>query len=263
MHDRRATTESRVRLRARCRVLVVTLTAATLLTFLIAAAAFGGPAGGGSVDAVAAADAQAGSSVYANSCARCHGLRGQGGVGPTLAAAAFPGLVAPKVRVGGGGMPAFEGRLPEADIDNVSAFVAQELADPAASTASVADGGVLFRLYCAGCHGATGRGGALVEGSNAPSLEGMPAANALAAVIKGPQNMPVFTGTLDVRQQASVARYIQAALTEPDTPGGYGLGFIGPVVEGIVSWIGLVVLIFIAVWLAWTKGGAFRDRSRP
>ena len=89
----------------------------------------------------------------------------------------------------------------------------------------------------------------------------MPAANALAAVIRGPGNMPVFTGTLDVRQQASVALYIQATLVAPATPGGFGLGFIGPVVEGIVSWVALVALIFIAVWLAWRKGGVARGRS--
>ena len=160
-------------------------------------------------------------------------------------------------------MPSFEGRLSDADIDNVAADVAQELADPAATRAGVADGGVAYRLYCAGCHGATGRGGALIEGANAPSLHDIPAANALSAMIAGPGNMPVFTGTLDIRQQTSVARYVQATITDPQAPGGYGLGFIGPVVEGIVSWIGVVVLIFIAIWLAWTRGGALRDRSRP
>ena len=122
------------------------------------------------------------------------------------------------------------------------------------------DGGVVYRLYCAGCHGATGRGGALVEGGNAPSLGGKPAANALAAMIAGPKNMPVFTGTLDVRQQAAVARYIHATLVRPETPGGYGLGFFGPVAEGIVAWAGLAVLILIAVWLAWRKGGTADDR---
>jgi mono/diheme cytochrome c family protein len=130
-----------------------------------------------------------------------------------------------------------------------------------ARTATVPDGGVAYRLYCSGCHGATGRGGALVEGRNAPSFTGKPAANALAAVIRGPRNMPVFTGTLDVRQQTSVALYIQATLVAPPTPGGFGLFFIGPVVEGIVSWVALVALIYIAVWLAWKKGGAARGRS--
>jgi ubiquinol-cytochrome c reductase cytochrome c subunit len=241
--------------------------AAALLTVVVALALLS--AGGmsavtqadGATQKLAAADARAGATVYANQCARCHGPKGEGGVGPSLAAAAFPGLVASKVLAGGGGMPAFGGRLPAADVQNVSAHVAQDLADPAAAEAKVADGGVVFRLYCSGCHGATGRGGALVEGRNAPSLRGRPPANALAAMIRGPRNMPVFTGTLDVRQQASVARYIQATLFDPATPGGLGLGFLGPVIEGFVSWLALALLIFVAVWLARKRGGGARGRS--
>jgi ubiquinol-cytochrome c reductase cytochrome c subunit len=223
---------------------------------LVSAAAAAAPEGGGEPPAVFAADVQAGGSIYAGQCASCHGPDGAGSAAaPSLAAAAFADVVAPKVRAGGGGMPAFEGRLGATGVDDVSAYVAQELSDPAARTATVPDGGVVYRIYCSGCHGATGRGGALVEGRNAPSLKGVPSANALAAMIAGPGNMPVFTGTLDVRQQAGTARYIQAVLVDPATPGGYGLGFIGPVVEGIVSWLGLVVLMLVAIWLAWRKGG--------
>ena len=249
------------RARFRSLSLVAAVAVVAAVSLIAAATVTGAPAGGGAPQAVAAADAQAGRSVFASQCAGCHGPNGEGGVGPSLAAAGFADLVAPKVRAGGGGMPAFQGRLSAADIDDVSAFVAEQLADPAARTATVPDGGVAYRLYCAGCHGATGRGGALVEGRNAPSFKGKPAANALAAVIRGPRNMPVFTGTLDVRQQTAVALYIQATLVAPATPGGFGLGFIGPVVEGIVSWVALIALIYIAVWLAWKKGGAARGRS--
>jgi ubiquinol-cytochrome c reductase cytochrome c subunit len=245
----------------RPRLLVAALVAIAAVSLVAAAVVQAVPGGGGSAPAVLGADAQAGSSIYASNCAPCHGPQGKGGIGPTLAAAAFPSLVSTKVRVGGGGMPAFGGKLAPADIDNVALYVAQKLADPAAGKASVTGGGGVYRLYCAGCHGGSARGGALVQGKNAPSLKNRPAANALAAMVRGPRNMPVFTGTLDVTQQASVARYIQAALQNPAHPGGWGLGFIGPVVEGIVSWLALVVLIFIAVWLAWQRGGAHRDRA--
>ena len=242
-----------------CLVLLCAVPA--LVALGVAAPAHAAQLGDGAAPALAAADPQAGSSVYGSQCAGCHGARGEGASGPALAAAAFADLVAPKVRQGGGGMPAFSGRLSAADVADVSAFVAQELADPAAREAGIGDGGVVYRLYCAGCHGATGRGGALVEGGNAPSLHGKPAVNALAAMIAGPRNMPVFTGTLDTRQQAAVARYIHATLVDPGTPGGYGLGFFGPVAEGIVAWVGLAVLILIAVWLAWKKGGAADERA--
>ena len=201
--------------------------------------------------------------MYAGNCARCHGPKGQGLIGPTLAAAGFPSLVADKVEVGGGKpvpMPSFQHILSATDIANVAAYVSQDLADPASHAASVSQGGVVYRLYCGGCHSASGRGGAIVNGVNAPSLQTMPPANALAAMVLGPSNMPVFTGTLDVTQQTSVARYIEAALHGPPSPGGLPLGSLGPVTEGIASWLALVVLILIAVWLAW-RGGAARERT--
>ena len=74
---------------------------------------------------------------------------------------------------------------------------------------------------------------------------------ALAAMILGRGNMPVFAGnTLDVRQQTAVARYVEV-LVEPPSPGGRGLGYLGPVPEGAVAAAGLLVLIALAVWLAW------------
>lgn len=245
----------------RPRFLMFALAAAVAVSLVAAALVQGTPAGGGgAAQPLLAADAQAGASVYDNNCASCHGPQGKGGVGPTLAAAAFPSMVAQKVLVGGGGMPAFGGKIPAADIGNVAAYVAQRLADPSATKATVADGSTIYLLYCGGCHGAAGRGGALVGGRNAPSLQGRPPANALAAMVIGPGNMPVFTGSLDTRQQASVARYIQAAITHPAHPGGWGLGYIGPVAEGIASWLGLLVLVLIAVWLA-HRGGAKREHA--
>jgi ubiquinol-cytochrome c reductase cytochrome c subunit len=238
---------------------VVLAAAATLVVAVVLAQA---AAGAGS--AAPAGNAQAGASVFAGNCAPCHGPKGQGqGLFPTLAAAGFPSLVSDKVQVGGGGMPSFLQKphiLSPTAIADVSAYVAQDLADPASHAAGVSQGGVVYRLYCGGCHSASGRGGAIVNGVNAPSLQTMPPANALAAMVLGPSNMPVFTGTLDVTQQTSVARYIEAALHGPPSPGGLPLGSLGPVTEGIVSWLALVVLILIAVWLAW-KGGAARERT--
>ncbi len=195
--------------------------------------------------------AGSGGRVYAENCLGCHGPRGEGLVGPPLAAAGFASLVAPMVKQGGISMPPFVGVLSDADISAVAEFVSQELADPPAREAEVAPGGDTYRLYCAGCHSATGRGGALTRGRNAPNIAQYPAAEALAAMILGRGNMPAFAGnTLDVRQQAAVALYVDV-LVSPPSPGGNGLGYLGPVPEGAVGAIALFLLILIAVWLAW------------
>jgi ubiquinol-cytochrome c reductase cytochrome c subunit len=193
-----------------------------------------------------------GGRVYAENCAGCHGARGEGLVGPPLAPAGFSSLVGPMVEQGGISMPPFGEVLSQSDIDAVSQFVAEELADPESREAEVAPGGDLFRLYCAGCHSATGSGGAMPVGNNAPNIRQYPAAEALAAMILGRGNMPAFAGnTLDVRQQTSVALYVQVLAPDPPSPGGHGLGFLGPVPEGAVGGVALLILILISVWLAW------------
>lgn len=192
-----------------------------------------------------------GAKVFAENCSGCHGTRGEGGFGPPLAPAGFASLVAPMVEEGGILMPAFGDQLSDAQIQGVAGYVAAYIADPEARTAVVADGGEIYRLYCAGCHSTTGRGGALPRGRNAPDISQYPAAEALAAMILGRGNMPAFAGnTLDVRQQAAVGLYV-GVLVDPPSPGGRGLGYLGPVTEGAVSAIALLILIFLAVWLAW------------
>jgi ubiquinol-cytochrome c reductase cytochrome c subunit len=192
-----------------------------------------------------------GGRVYAENCSGCHGARGEGLVGPPLAAAAFPSLVAPMVVEGGISMPAFAGVLSDQDVNAVAEFVAAELSDPDARTAQVAPGGDLFRLYCSGCHSAVGSGGAMPNLNNAPNIRQYPPAEALAAMILGRGNMPSFAGnTFDVRQQASVALYVQV-IDDPPSPGGHGLAYLGPVTEGAAGAVALLLLILIAVWLAW------------
>ncbi len=192
-----------------------------------------------------------GGGVYAENCSGCHGARGEGLVGPPLAAAAFPSLVAPMVVEGGISMPPFAGVLSDQDVNAVAEFVAAELSAPDARTAQVAPGGDLFRLYCSGCHSAVGSGGAMPNLNNAPNIRQYPPAEALAAMILGRGNMPSFAGnTFDVRQQASVALYVQV-IDDPPSPGGNGLAYLGPVTEGAAGAVALLLLILIAVWLAW------------
>jgi hypothetical protein len=89
-------------------------------------------------------------------------------------------------------------------------------------------------------------------GRNAPNIRQYPPAEALAAMILGPGNMPALAGnTFDVRQQTSIALYVQVLAPDPPSPGGAGLGYLGPVPEGAVGAVPLLLLILVAVWLAW------------
>jgi quinohemoprotein ethanol dehydrogenase len=97
----------------------------------------GGEGGGGGNDATAdgAADAKpdaaAGEAVFADNCAACHGADGKGGNGgPDLTAipgAKVTATVRKQVTNGGGGMPAFNGQLTPAEINNVSAYVIEKV----------------------------------------------------------------------------------------------------------------------------------------
>jgi ubiquinol-cytochrome c reductase cytochrome c subunit len=229
---------------------------AQLCVVLVVLFVAAGPAGASSPPSPspsteASAGANPAAKVFAENCSGCHGTRGEGGFGPPLATAGFATLVAPMVEEGGIQMPSFGDQLSDAQIQGVAEYVAADIADPASHEAVVADGGEIYRLYCAGCHSTTGRGGALTRGRNAPDISQYPAAEALAAMILGRGNMPMFAGnTLDVRQQAAVGLYV-SVLVDPPSPGGRGLGYLGPVTEGAVSAIALLILIFLAVWLAW------------
>ena len=97
----------------------------------------------------------------------------------------------------------------------------------------------------------------MAAGNNAPNIRQYPPAEALAAMILGRGNMPAFAGnTFDVRQQTAVALYVQVLAPDPPSPGGHGLGYLGPVPEGAVGAVALLLLILIAVWLAWRSRGA-------
>jgi ubiquinol-cytochrome c reductase cytochrome c subunit len=193
-----------------------------------------------------------GGRVFAENCSGCHGPRGEGYVGPPLAPAGFSSLVSSMVEQGGINMPPFGDVLSEQDIDAVAQYVSQELADPASHQAQTPQGGDLFRLYCSGCHSSTGSGGAMPVGRNAPNIREYPPGEALAAMILGRGQMPALAGnTFDVRQQTSIALYVQVLAPHPPSPGGDGIGYLGPVPEGAVGGVALFLLILIAVWLAW------------
>jgi mono/diheme cytochrome c family protein len=79
----------------------------------------------------AGGDAEAGAVVFSENCSTCHGATGHGGNGgpdlTTMPLAQTEEGAIQQVTNGGGGMPPFGGTLSEEEIENVAAYVAQEI----------------------------------------------------------------------------------------------------------------------------------------
>jgi mono/diheme cytochrome c family protein len=78
-------------------------------------------------------DAEAGTVVFSENCSTCHGATGHGGNGgpdlTTMPLAQSEAGAIEQVTNGGGGMPAFAGTLSEEEIENVAAYVAQDITE--------------------------------------------------------------------------------------------------------------------------------------
>ncbi|MEU0664186.1 cytochrome bc1 complex diheme cytochrome c subunit [Streptomyces lavendulocolor] len=248
---------------------------AAVVVLLLALAATGGlyaafaPAGKAQADETAQSLAiEEGKKLYSVGCASCHGTGGQGTTdGPSLVGV---GSAAVDFQVGTGRMPAQQpgAQVPkkkniysQAEIDQLAAYIASLGAGPITPTekqyspegADIAKGGDLFRTNCAQCHNFTGEGGALTHGKYAPSLEGVSEKHIYEAMQTGPQNMPSFPDTtLPEKEKKDIIAYIKTVNgDETATPGGFALGGLGPVSEGLFGWIfGLGSLIAVAVWVA-------------
>ena len=74
---------------------------------------------------------EAGAVVFSENCSTCHGTTGHGGAGGpdlrTMPLAQSEEGAIQQVTNGGGGMPPFGGVLTEEEIENVAAYVAQEI----------------------------------------------------------------------------------------------------------------------------------------
>lgn len=205
-----------------------------------------------------------GKKLFAANCAACHGLSVQGtGNGPSLIGV---GAAAVDFQVGTGRMPlAMNGpqaqkkpvQFTEEQIAALAAYVASLAPGPAIPEGSLLDGNgntatgaELFRINCAMCHNVAGAGGALTEGKFAPSLTGVSAKHIYEAMITGPQSMPVFNEmNISPEGKRDIITYLKYLENNP-SPGGYSLGSIGPVSEGLFLWIfGLGGIVALTVWI--------------
>ena len=125
--------------------------------------------------------------------------------------------------------------------------------DPARG--SLSDGLRLFTEHCAGCHQVVAQGG-VVTGAKVPPLEDATATQVAEAVRTGPYLMPRFSERqISDRDLDSIIAYVQRS-QHPVDRGGWGLGNVGPVPEGMVTWL-IAALALVAVCMA------IGQRGRP
>jgi ubiquinol-cytochrome c reductase cytochrome c subunit len=205
-----------------------------------------------------------GQKLFVANCATCHGLEAQGTEnGPSLIGV---GAAAVDFQVGTGRMPmAMQGPQAEQkpvqftaeDRDALAAYVASLAPGPAIpderyldGNGDAANGAELFRINCAMCHNVAGAGGALTEGKFAPPLKGVTPAHIYEAMVTGPQNMPVFNDmNITPNDKRDIITYLQFIQKNP-SPGGFELGSLGPVAEGLFAWVfGLGAIVALTVWI--------------
>jgi ubiquinol-cytochrome c reductase cytochrome c subunit len=132
--------------------------------------------------------------------------------------------------------------LDEREIDALVAYVAwlaqgPKIPEPHPERGSLSEGLQLFTEHCAGCHQVVARGG-YVNGAVAPPLEHATPRQIAEAVRIGPYVMPRYRKSdLSDGQLDSIVRYVRYAAKSPNHDGGWGIGFIGPIPEGMVLWL--------------------------
>ena len=211
------------------------------------------------------ASADNGKQLFGRYCASCHGPAGEGstqgqryggsqgrnqsvqvGRGPSLIGV---GALAADFYLRTGYMPlkrnGIQPRrsrllLGPAQIDALIGYVASlghgpPVPRPHPERGNVSEGMTLFRAHCAGCHQIVAQGG-YVTNAVPPALGDATPVQVAEAVRIGPYVMPRFsTRAISTAQLDSIIRYVEYA-RHPDNRGGWALGNIGPVPEGLVSW---------------------------
>jgi ubiquinol-cytochrome c reductase cytochrome c subunit len=111
----------------------------------------------------------------------------------------------------------------------------------------VARGRRLFADACSGCHQIAGKGGVDPE-IVAPALDDATPVQIGEAIRVGPYLMPRFgERQLDEHDVDSIARYVTQVAQHPVDRGGWGIGNVGPIPEGLVAWLlAGGVLLFVA-----------------
>jgi ubiquinol-cytochrome c reductase cytochrome c subunit len=220
-----------------------------------------------------------GRKLFLVGCAFCHGQNGEGistqdgnQLGPTIAGV---GAAAVDFQVGTGRMPAVQPgaqnpthpqSYSQDEIDALAAYVASLAPGPGTPDASdyslaglsqeerdqaVSRGGNIFLTNCTACHNFAGKGGAMPRGGYAPALSNTTARHIYEALLTGPGQMPTFSnGNLSPEEKRDVIAYLYSLREQPQY-GGFDLGGMGPVSEGLFAWVaGIGSLVVFATWIA-------------
>jgi ubiquinol-cytochrome c reductase cytochrome c subunit len=205
--------------------------------------------------------------LYGQNCLGCHGPNGsgryeepstatgagpgreqkqQGGIGPSLRGV---GALAADFYLRTGYMPLrrvglqprrdqrpfFSDHQIKALVAYVASFGGPPIPTPTPQLGDLSQGQSLFTERCAGCHQIMGQGG-YVTGAIPPALVAATPREVAEAVRIGPYVMPKFSRkSITDRQLDSIVRYVEYT-KDPQRPGGWALGYVGPVPEGLVTW---------------------------
>jgi ubiquinol-cytochrome c reductase cytochrome c subunit len=198
----------------------------------------------------AAAAEPSGRQLFVEGCSSCHGFdaRGVPGKGPDLHGAGASSadfylrtgrmpLDVPTGEQPLRGEPEYAGR----DIRAIVAYIGS-LGGPAVpkvhpEQGNLSEGQHAFTTYCAGCHQIMGEGG-VVTGAVPPDLKEATPTQVAEAVRIGPYLMPAFDSRqIDRHTLNSIALYVQQVVQRPPDRGGWGIGHIGPIPEGMIAWL--------------------------
>lgn len=233
---------------------------ATAITLAVAAVAGAQPQSGivRPTTEPASPSVHLGAELYAGNCASCHGIGGAGIDTPRPGAGGILGAGPPLRGVGAraadfylrtGYMPLsgihdqpYSARVlfSDKEIRSVTDYVASlgsgpGIPHPRPATGNLSSGQLMFTSHCAGCHQIEGRGG-FVTGARVPPLQGVAATQIAEAVRIGPYLMPRFSAKqISDTQLNSIIKYVLST-NHPDNRGGWGIGNLGPIPEGLVAW---------------------------
>jgi ubiquinol-cytochrome c reductase cytochrome c subunit len=220
-----------------------------------------------------AAQIAEGHQLFEQSCSSCHGNFAQGvsGQAPGLIGV---GAAAVDFQVSTGRMPLADNaaeadrkpvRFTRPQINALAAYIQSLGGGPPIPSAAQVNPGAgqyglgqqLFVADCAACHNFVGAGGALTYGKFAPPLTASTPTQIYEAMLTGPEAMPVFNDlTITPQEKRDIIAYVTQVRSQPN-PGGFSLGRVGPVTEGLVAFLGLLLfLVLAALWITAKHGKA-------
>jgi ubiquinol-cytochrome c reductase cytochrome c subunit len=202
-----------------------------------------------------------GRALFLDGCSSCHGndAKGKQNIAPSLVGA---GSAAADFYLSTGRMPLAnptdqptraDPAYNRQDIDALDAYVGSLGRGPSIPHVNPAMGSIsaglsAFTLHCAGCHQVGGSGG-IVTGAIAPALNSkdVTPTQIAEAIRVGPYLMPNFNANqISDKDIDDIARYLRST-PHPDDAGGWGIGHIGPIPEGMIAWfLAIASLLLVA-----------------